>query len=114
MLDWKHRAGVEIVADGLVLTVGEDGLVWRDATGEGRVPADPEAARVAVDRAFVDAVRGIADDIRVPYPEALRTHRLACAVAQSAATGRMVRLAPAVEALATATRSTRTGFGLDA
>jgi myo-inositol 2-dehydrogenase/D-chiro-inositol 1-dehydrogenase len=114
VLGWKHRAGVEIVADGLVLSVTEDGLVWHDATGEGRMAADPEAARIAVDRAFVDAVRGIADDIRVPYPEALRTHRLACAVAQSAATGRMVRLAPAVEALATATRSSRTGFGLDA
>ncbi|RKR92500.1 putative dehydrogenase [Micromonospora pisi] len=113
-LDWKHRAGVEVVADALVLSLGEAALAWRDATGEGVTEADPETARVAVDRAFVDSVRGIGDDIRVPYPEALRTHRLACAVAQSAATGRTVRLAPAVEALATATRSTRTGFGLDA
>ncbi|MFK3985172.1 Gfo/Idh/MocA family protein [Micromonospora sp. NPDC050397] len=113
-LDWKHRAGVEVVADGLVLTLDEQGLTWRDANGGGLTPADPEAARIAVDRAFVDAVRGLGDDIRVPYPEALRTHRLALAVARSAATGRTVRLAPAVEALATATRSTRTGFGLDA
>jgi predicted dehydrogenase len=113
-LGWKHRAGVEIVADGLVLTLSEEGLAWRDGTGEGWLPADPEAARIAVDRAFVDAVRGIGDDVRVPYPEALRTHRLACAVAQSAATGRTVRIAPSVEALATATRSTRVGFGLDA
>ncbi|WP_329109972.1 Gfo/Idh/MocA family oxidoreductase [Micromonospora sp. NBC_01699] len=113
-LGWKHRAGVEIVADGLVLTLAEDGLGWRDGTGEGWLAADPEAARIAVDRAFVDAVRGIGDDVRVPYPEALRTHRLACAVAQSAATGRTVRIAPVVEALATATRSNRVGFGLDA
>jgi len=49
---------------------------------------------VAVDRAFVDAVRGVGADIRVPYPEAFRTHRLACAVAESAATGHPVRLDP--------------------
>ncbi|WP_326558698.1 Gfo/Idh/MocA family protein [Micromonospora sp. NBC_01796] len=113
-LGWKHRAGVEIVADGLVLTLGEDGLAWRDGAGEGWLPADPEAARIAVDRAFVDAVRGIGDDIRVPYPEALLTHRLACAVARSAATGRPVRIAPAVEALAAATHGARVGSGLDA
>ncbi len=39
------------------------------------IAGDPEAARVAVDRAFVDAVRGVGDDVRVPYAEALRTHR---------------------------------------
>jgi myo-inositol 2-dehydrogenase / D-chiro-inositol 1-dehydrogenase len=36
-------------------------------------------------------VRGIGDDVRVPYAEALRTHRLACALASSAATGRPTR-----------------------
>jgi myo-inositol 2-dehydrogenase/D-chiro-inositol 1-dehydrogenase len=91
LLGWKERAGVEIIADGLALRLGEDGLVVRDADGERRFPADPDGARVAVDRAFVDAVRGIGDDIRVPYPEALATHRLACAVARSAATGHPVR-----------------------
>jgi predicted dehydrogenase len=55
------------------------------------VDSDPESARVAVDRAFIDAVRGTGDDIRVPYQEALRTHMLALAVAESAATGRPVR-----------------------
>ena len=42
---------------------------WRSATptGNGDLPADPEAARIAVDRAFVDAVRGVGDDVRVPY-----------------------------------------------
>ena len=44
-----------------------------------------------MDRAFVDAVRGIGDDVRAPYAEALRTHRLACALAASAATGQPVR-----------------------
>ncbi|MFI7607716.1 Gfo/Idh/MocA family protein [Micromonospora sp. NPDC049366] len=93
VLGWKHRAGLEILADGLALTVTEDGLLIRDADGERRLPADPEAARVAVDRAFVDAVRGVGDDVRVPYAEGLATHRLALALADSARTGAPVRLA---------------------
>jgi myo-inositol 2-dehydrogenase / D-chiro-inositol 1-dehydrogenase len=92
VLGWKHRAGLEILADGLALSLGEDGLLIRDADGERHVPADPEAARVAVDRAFVDAVRGVGDDVRVPYAEALNTQRLALAVADSARSGRTVRL----------------------
>jgi myo-inositol 2-dehydrogenase/D-chiro-inositol 1-dehydrogenase len=90
VLGWKQRAGVEVYADGLALAVGEDDLIIRDPGGEYRVAADPQAARVAVDRAFIDAVRGIGDDVRVPYDEALRTHALAVAVAESAATGRTV------------------------
>ncbi len=90
LLGWKQRAGLELVADGLWLSVGEDGLVIREGGTEPveeRVAADPAAARVAVDRAFIDAVRGIGDDVRTPYAEALRTHRLACALASSAASG---------------------------
>ncbi|WP_433233019.1 Gfo/Idh/MocA family protein [Micromonospora sp. CA-248260] len=92
VLGWKHRAGLEILADGLALSLAEDGLTIRDADGERHLAADPDDARVAVDRAFVDAVTGVGDDIRVPYAEALRTQRLAVAVAQSARTGRPVTL----------------------
>ncbi|GGO18807.1 Gfo/Idh/MocA family protein [Micromonospora parathelypteridis] len=93
VLGWKHRAGLEILADGLALALTEDGLSIRDADGERHIPADPEAARVAVDRTFIDAVRGIGDDVRVPYAEALATQRLALAVADSARSGATVRLA---------------------
>jgi myo-inositol 2-dehydrogenase/D-chiro-inositol 1-dehydrogenase len=92
-LGWKHRAAVEVYADGLALSVGEDALLVRDGEAEHRYPGDPVAARVAVDRAFVDAVQGVADDVRAPYGEALRTHRLAAAVARSAATGTAVEVA---------------------
>jgi predicted dehydrogenase len=92
VLGWKHRAGLEILADELALTLTEDGLVVCDADGERRYEADPAGAHAAVDRAFVDAVRGIGDDVRVPYAEALGTQRLACAIAESAHTGRSVAL----------------------
>jgi myo-inositol 2-dehydrogenase/D-chiro-inositol 1-dehydrogenase len=91
VLGWKQRAGLDIFADGLALTLTEDVLVVRDADGERTIAGDPDAARIAVDRAFVDAVRGIGDDVRVPYAEALRTHAVALAVAESAATGGPVR-----------------------
>ncbi|TDC81064.1 Gfo/Idh/MocA family oxidoreductase [Micromonospora sp. KC606] len=92
VLTWKHRAGLEILADGLALSLAEDGLLVRDADGHRRVGSDPDGARVAVDRAFIDAVTGVGDDVRVPYAEALRTQRLAFAVAESARTGRSVTL----------------------
>jgi predicted dehydrogenase len=99
VLSWKHRAGLEVYADDLALAVGEDGLTIRDASGERHLPGDPEGARLAVDRAFVDAVRNIGDNVRAPYAEALGTHRLSIAIAESAATGQAVRVqTPAVAA----------------
>jgi predicted dehydrogenase len=117
VLGWKHRAGVEVVADGLVVGVGEDWLEVRDGTAEPqRRTYDRMTACVAADRAFVDAVAGRpVDPDRSPpdhalpdrarpdhglpdyglpdYGEALRTHRLATAVARSAASGAPERLA---------------------
>ncbi|MDI6100185.1 Gfo/Idh/MocA family oxidoreductase [Actinoplanes sp. NEAU-A12] len=91
VLGWKHRAGLEIYADGLALALTESELVIRDGDHTETVTCEPTSAHVAVDRAFVSAVRGEQDDVRVPYAEALRTHELALAVAQSAAEGRTVR-----------------------
>ncbi len=98
-LGWKHRAGIEVVADGLVVGVGEDWLEVRsDADGEPwRQTVDRMVACEAADRAFVDALAGRPVDpdsdgsppAHAPpdYQEALRTHRLATAVARSAASG---------------------------
>jgi predicted dehydrogenase len=93
LLGWKHRAGLEVYADNLALTLTEDGIDVRGGRGCRQwQPVDPAVARRAADRAFIDALLSKGDDIRVPYPEALRTHRLACAVAQSAAEHRSVAL----------------------
>jgi myo-inositol 2-dehydrogenase / D-chiro-inositol 1-dehydrogenase len=113
VLGWKHCAGVEVVADGLALRVGENELVVREGDREDRMAGDPDAARTAVDRTFVDAVLGVGDDIRVPYDEALRTHRFACAVAESAVDGRPVRLAPEEDYVSTLPLRLRTEVGAD-
>ena len=90
VLGWKQRAGLEIYADGLALSIAEDGLTVREGDDTRTEQSDPDSARVAVDAPFIRAVRGDGEDVRVPYAEALRTHALALAVAESAATGRPV------------------------
>jgi myo-inositol 2-dehydrogenase/D-chiro-inositol 1-dehydrogenase len=95
VLGWKQRAGLEVYADGLALAFTETELVIRDDTGTVTLPCDPVSGHLGVDQAFVRAVRGEEDDVRVPYAEALRTHAVALAIAESAATGRPVSPAAA-------------------
>jgi myo-inositol 2-dehydrogenase / D-chiro-inositol 1-dehydrogenase len=96
LLHRKHRAGLEVYADGLALTLTENGMWSQRGDGEPEWrQADPDEAKRAADRAFVDAVLGHDGAPLVTYAEARRTHRLACAIADSAATRRPIRLAAA-------------------
>jgi UDP-N-acetylglucosamine 3-dehydrogenase len=88
LLRHKHRVGLEVHAEGLALDLSETQLVIDGDT----LVQDGGQAKVRVDRAFVDAVRGKDGDVRVPYGEALKTHRLALALARSAAERRPVTL----------------------
>nr|WP_055506920.1 Gfo/Idh/MocA family oxidoreductase [Nonomuraea pusilla] len=88
LLHRKHRAGLEVCADGIALDLSETRLL---VDGE-QVVEDPGTAKTLVDRAFVDAVRGRGGDVRAPYAEALRTHRLALALSRSAAESRPIRV----------------------
>jgi predicted dehydrogenase len=94
LLPRGYRIGLEIAAPGLALYLTEHRLVVSDHDGERTIEraVDP---LVEEDRAFVAAVRGEADDIRAPYPEALRTHRLVTAVAAAAAGDPLLDLAAA-------------------
>ncbi|HST71911.1 Gfo/Idh/MocA family protein [Kocuria sp.] len=89
----KHRSALHTVSRGLYLELSEDGLAQFDA-GQRTDHAPEEDPKVAVDREFLEAVRGERESTRAPYGEALRTHRLACAIAESARTGAPVRLEP--------------------
>jgi predicted dehydrogenase len=96
LLPRNFRIGIELVAPGMGLWLTEHRLEISDRDGERTVDrrVDPIAAE---DRAFVAAVRGDGDDVRAPYAEALRTHRLVTAVAAAAAGDGVVELpAPAV------------------
>jgi myo-inositol 2-dehydrogenase / D-chiro-inositol 1-dehydrogenase len=94
-LDRKHRAGLELHADGLSVTFREDCITAKTAQGTMQRSLLPDDAKRAADRAFIDAVVGngaAGGGILVNYDEALRTHQLACAIADSAAHKRPVRL----------------------
>jgi predicted dehydrogenase len=87
LLPRLHRAGVQVVADGLSLELSETELVV-EVDGERSAWTAAADARPRPDTDFVTAVRGGPDRIRVPWPEAYRTHLLACAITSSADEGR--------------------------
>ncbi|MEA2445042.1 MAG: hypothetical protein QOJ12_2334, partial [Thermoleophilales bacterium] len=91
ILDAPHRIGLQLVAEGLTIELTEDELtVDRDGARRTQpVGVDPFLAE---DRGFVDAVQGRPANVRVPYAEALATHRLAAAAARSARDGAPVDL----------------------
>jgi predicted dehydrogenase len=92
LLDWPHRIGLHLFSEGMVIELSEWDLMID--TGQGRPvrPAEGDAFK-REDRAFIDAVKGKKNLVRVPYAEALRTHTLACAAATAAREGRSIRLA---------------------
>ncbi|MCZ2830445.1 Gfo/Idh/MocA family oxidoreductase [Modestobacter sp. VKM Ac-2986] len=88
-------AGLELAGDGVAVELTETTLHVRTRDGEehGEPTVD---ARTAVDRAFLDVLAGRpASAGLVDVAEALRTHRLAWAVAEATRTGTAVRVAGA-------------------
>jgi predicted dehydrogenase len=91
LLPRLQRAGVHVVADGLSLELSETELVV-EADGRRQAWTADADARPRPDRDFIAAVRGSEDRIRVPWPEAYRTHLLACAITRSADEGQPIRV----------------------
>ena len=91
LLKSKHLAALQLYGDGIAIQFTEAGLTVDAGNGpETMLPAvDPT---VQVDRDFIDAVQGQPNRIRVPYSEAVKTHRLGCAVARSTREGRPIRV----------------------
>jgi myo-inositol 2-dehydrogenase/D-chiro-inositol 1-dehydrogenase len=86
-LAWKHRAEIELHADDLTITIREDSVTVRTPDGPLHRSLEPDDAKQAADRTFIDAVldRGAGHTgILVDYSEGLCTDELACAIATSA------------------------------
>ena len=91
LLRWSHRVGLHVFADGLALELTDHDLMVD--VGRGRPVRGADGDPVwRQDRAFLDAVRGGENRIRAPYAEAVQTHLVALAVAQSARIGAPVRM----------------------
>jgi predicted dehydrogenase len=91
VLATKQRAALHTVSRGLYLEISEARLSSFNGTS-GTDQESAEDPRVTVDREFIEAVQGERESTRTPYAEALRTHRLGCAITESARTGLPVRL----------------------
>jgi predicted dehydrogenase len=93
LLSAKRRAGLDVFTRGSTLEISEAGLVVDD--GSSRTEHSPsEDPKVTVDREFIEAVRGQRESTRAPYREAVLSHRLACAVSESAGSGGPVLVGP--------------------
>ena len=91
LLRWGHRIGLHLFGDGLAIELTDRDIMID--VGRGRPYRGAEGDPVErEDRDFLDAVRGRENRIRCPYDEALKTHRLALAVARSAEIGEPVHV----------------------
>jgi predicted dehydrogenase len=95
VLGWRHRAGLQLIADGCVVELSERSLTdhelrVRRGAGEEEVVGSDEDPIAREDREFLDVLLGRAPAVRVPYAEALRTHALAWAADLSAREGRPI------------------------
>ena len=93
LLNWSHCTSLQLLGDGVAIELS-DREVMIDV-GAGRHPMPAEGDPVwREDRDFIDAVRGGPNLIRTNYADALETHRIALAIAQSAISGNVVNLTP--------------------
>ena len=91
LLRWGHRVGLHLFGDGVAIELTDHDIMVD--VGAGRPYRGAEGDPVwREDRDFVDAVRGGENRIRSPYGEALKSHRVALAISQSAQSGQPVLL----------------------
>ncbi len=97
LLRRKQAASLALMGDDVFVEVGEAETLIR--LGEMvEVVADEGVSKQRVDAEFCAAVRsGDPGAVRVPYAEALRTHRVGTALDQSARTGTAVELGVGVD-----------------
>ncbi|GGF72683.1 hypothetical protein GCM10011402_26520 [Paracoccus acridae] len=91
LLRWNHRVGLHVFADGMALEISDHDIMVD--VGRGRPVRHAQGDPVwREDRDFVEAVQGRENRIRCPYGEALMTHRVALAIAESARDGALVKM----------------------
>ena len=91
VLPQPHRIGLHLFGDRLALELSETELVCRSRRGTQRGPRRRQSLRPGGSRLRRRCV-GAADRIRVPYREALATHRVATAAARATLDGAAIEL----------------------
>lgn len=93
LLHTGYRIGLELVCDGRVLALSEHQLIVDDGSSRDVRAAEIDPL-IAEDREFIAAVQAGRAEVRVPYGDALRTHRVAIAAARAARLGITIDLEP--------------------
>jgi predicted dehydrogenase len=91
VLRWGHRIGLHLFGDGLAIELSDREIIVD--VGRGRPVRESGVDPVQLeDRDFINAVRGLPNRIRSPYREALKSHRVALAIASSSRSGLPVKI----------------------
>lgn len=92
LLNWPHRIGLHLFCEGLAIELSEFEIMIDIGRGRPirRAEGDPF---VREDRAFIDAVQGKTNQIRVSYHEALATFQLTLAANESVVAGKAIAIA---------------------
>lgn len=93
VLDRPHRIGLHLFCEGMAIEMSEFDMAVHHGQERSFRAAESDPF-LREDRDFIDAVRGGANRVRVPYEEALSTHRVVTAAVRSAREGIPVELPP--------------------
>ncbi len=91
LLRWKHRAELHLFSEGMAIELSDESMMVDVGRGRPIEPAQGDPV-VLEDRDFIDAVQGKSNRIRVPYAEAIKTHRLVTLAVESARNGQVINL----------------------
>ncbi len=92
LLNSRYRGGLELISDGITLSLGYDRLLIDEGRGKSRVEPVAVDPFVLENRDFLAAVAGEPSQVRCDYAEALRTHRVTQAVTRSIRENRPVSI----------------------
>ncbi|MBN9389936.1 MAG: Gfo/Idh/MocA family oxidoreductase [Chloroflexi bacterium] len=92
LLKSKYRDSLELIADGLTLSLTHDHLLIDEGKGQARTEELSVDPFIRINYDFLDAVAGGTNRIRSDYADALKTHRVTQAAARAARENRVVTI----------------------
>lgn len=90
LLKSKYRDSLELIAEGLTLSLTHDHLLIDEGKGQARTETLSVDPFIRISYDFLDAVAGGTNRIRSDYADALKTHRVTQAAARSARENRVI------------------------
>lgn len=90
LLKSRYRDSLELISDGMALSLSHDRLIIDEGKGNTRTEEVSVDPFLHINFDFLEAVAGGANNIRSDYAESLRTHRVTQAAARSVRENRVI------------------------